>query len=273
MIVCFGGGTGLSATVRALKDGGEEFAAVVSTTDNGGSTGRLREEFGIPAVGDFRKVVNSLAAGDFATTMESRHGGHALGNLALLDLTKRLGFDKGTAHYRKAMGVSELVLPQFLEPCDLAATIDGREVLGEVQIDHSKGRVDDVRLDGECEVSPHVLELVESADTAVFGPGSLYTSIVPHFLGGDMARRLSKIHNKVFVMVIRNDLPVVKGFKLSDYLRVVDGYVKMDHVLVQDPERGVRLDASDGRLVRADMALDGHVHDPRKLGDALCKLL
>jgi len=271
VIVCFGGGKGLSATVRALLLKGLDFSAVVGTTDNGGSTGKLREEFGIPAIGDFRRVVDSFG-GPLSSTMESRYGGHAIGNLVILDLVRRLGFRKGLEEYRKAMGVHHMVVPQFLEPCDVVAIVSGGKVVGETQIDGSKGKVEKIWLEPELPVNPEVLTLVEDADAMVLGPGSLFTSLMPHLLPAGFVTKLSRIPVKVLVTSIRNDLPVVEGFKLSDYLENVERFVKFDYVLAQKPGE-VRVDLKDERVVLRDMSLDGHLHDPKKLGDALCELL
>jgi uncharacterized cofD-like protein len=273
MIVCFGGGKGLSATVRALQLGGRHFAAVVGTTDNGGSTGRLREEFGVPALGDFRRVVDSLSTGTLSTTMESRYKGHALGNLVLLDLVKRLGFKKGLDKYRKMMSVGYEIVPQFLEPNNIVAQVSGEEVFGEVRVDDSGGVVEKMWLEPELELNSEVLELVESADAIIIGPGSLYTSIMPHLISDDLAKKLSQVPLRVFVIGIKNDLRIVQHFKVSNYVAEVEKFVKLDHVLVQSPDKGVPIDVRGERFLLHDMSLDGHLHDPQKLGDVLCKLL
>lgn len=273
MIICFGGGKGLSATVRALRLNDKDFAAVVGTTDNGGSTGSLREEFGIPAVGDFRRVVDALSTGTLPAVMESRYDGHALGNLAILDLVKRLGFGKGLEKYRKALGVRQRVVPQFLEPCDLVATVSGQKVFGEFQVDDSKGEVERIWLEPKRELNPEVLELVDEADVFILGPGSLYTSIIPHLVPDGLPRALSKIPNRIFVMGITNDLPIVHGFKVSRYVGEVEKHLKVDHVIVQSPERGLPIDVHGGRFILGDVAHDNHIHSPEKLGDVLCKLL
>jgi uncharacterized cofD-like protein len=273
VIVCFGGGKGLSATARALQMAGKEFAAVVCTTDNGGSTGKLRGEFGIPAVGDFRNVVDNLSNGQLSVTMESRYKGHAIGNLVLLDLIRRLGFKKGLEHYREMMGVGTNVVPQFLKPNDLVAAISGKEVFGEVAIDGSRGKVEKMWFEPELELNPDVPRLLDGADAVILGPGSLYTSIMPHLIVSGLAKRLSQVPLKIYVLGIRNDLPIVRDFKVADYVGEVEKFVKLDHVFVQEPHRGVPVDMKGSRIVMHDMALDDHLHDPEKLGDALCRLL
>lgn len=273
MIVCFGGGKGLSSTVKALQLREKEFAAVVSTIDNGGSTGRLREEFGIPAVGDFRRVVDTLAGGPMAGAMESRYDGHALGNLALLHFVQQEGFAGGLQAYRQAMGVGVRVVPQFTRPCDLVARVGGEEVRGEVEVDHSRGEVEKLWLEPQLQPNPAIVELLEEADALVFGPGSLYTSILPHLLVDEVAAAVSRVHPRLLVVGICNDLPIVEGFSLSDYIREVEKFVEFDRILVQEPCRDVELDAKDGRVVAGDMALDGHLHNPKKLGEVLCRFV
>lgn len=273
MILCFGGGKGLSSTVKALQLRDRDFAAVVSTIDNGGSTGRLRQEFGIPAVGDFRRVVDTLAGGTLAGVMESRHEGHALGNLALLHLVQRDGFAEGLEAYRQVMGVDTPVVPQFTKPCDLVARVSGEVVRGETQIDHSEGEVESLWLDPQPELNPAVMRLLDGADAAIFGPGSLYTSILPHLLADEVVEAVSALPAKVLVVGIRNDLPVVEGFTVSDYVGEAEKFMEFDRIVVQEPDRGVELDRAGGPLVAEDMALDGHLHDPSKLGEVLCRFV
>ena len=273
MIVCFGGGKGLSSTLAALKMKGMDFAAVVSTTDNGGSTGELRKEFGIPAVGDFRRIVDTISDHPTAPIMESRFKNHAIGNLVILELVDKYGFGQGLEAYRRIMGVSHRIVPQFLEPSDLVAEISGERVFGETEIDASEGKVDKIWIEPELEVNPHLFDLLEGASTIVLGPGSLYTSVVPHLIPRDIRSAISKIPVKVFVVGMHNDIHSVQGFKLSDHIREVEKFVNPDYVLVQSPHKGVVVDKRDKRILEGDMIAREGRHCPDKLGELICRIL
>ncbi len=269
MIVCFGGGKGLSATARALQLKDAEFAAVVSTLDNGGSTGRLRREFGVPAMGDFRRVVDYLSESPLARVMEGRHGGHALGNLAILELIREHGFVEGLELYRRAMGVRREIVPLYTEPAELGAIVDGRKILGEEQVDASRGRVERLFAEPEPPVNPRVLELVEEADLLVFGPGSLYTSVLVHFTSRELVRAV-RGRRVAFVVGIENDLPIVEGYTLSDHVAAFERFARPSHIVVNSRGR-IEMDMDDERLVLGELSTDGR-HDPEKLGDVLWEL-
>lgn len=273
MIVCFGGGKGLSSTLAALKLKGMEFTAVVSTTDNGGSTGELRKEFGIPAVGDFRRIIDTISDHPTAPIMESRFKSHAIGNLVILELIDKYGFAQGFEAYRQIMGVNQRVVPQFLEPCDLVANISGKKVVGETEIDASKGKVDKIWIEPELEVNPLLFDLIEDADTVVLGPGSLYTSVLPHLIPKDVRSAISKIPVKVFVVGMHNDISSVQGFKLSDHIKEIEKFVNLDYVLVQSPHKGVIIDTCSKKILEEDMITKGGRHCPDKLGELICKIL
>ncbi|MBR9689322.1 MAG: hypothetical protein GOV01_00270 [Candidatus Altiarchaeota archaeon] len=273
MITCFGGGKGLSSTLKALKLKNLDFSAVVSTTDNGGSTGILRKKFKIPAIGDFRRVIDTISNRALAATMESRYEGHALGNLAILDLINKFGFVEGFDKYRESMGVTQRIIPQFTELCDLVATIDGKRVFGEVQLDDSKGRVQKMWIEPEVKTNPEVLELLASCDSVIIGPGSIYTSILSHLVCDEVVRAINKVPTKVFIMGIENDYPIVEGFKASDYLREIERFVKPDYIISQSPEHNVPLDVTDKRIVAVDVAESDCMHNPKKLGEELWKIL
>ncbi|MBR9680957.1 MAG: hypothetical protein GOU98_03985 [Candidatus Altiarchaeota archaeon] len=273
MIVCLGGGKGLSSTTRALKLKDIDFGAVVTTSDNGGSTGLLRRKYGIPAVGDFRRVIGHLNTSPFSEIMESRYEGHALGNLVILDFVKKLGFKKGLEHYRKAMKVDVNVYPQFIDSNDLVAEISEKKVKGELQIDETKGELQRLWFEPEIELNPDALNLIESADAIILGPGSLYTSIIPHLLVPEQRKAINSVSTKLFVMGIKNDVPLISHYKASDYIKKIEKYVKLSSILIQSPQRGIEIDTRDQRIVMCDVAQDNHMHNPLRLGEELWKVL
>jgi uncharacterized cofD-like protein len=273
MIACFGGGKGLSSTATALKLKKKKFWACVSTIDNGGSTGLLRKEYGIPAVGDFRRVIDSLSSSPLAGFMESRRSGHAIGNLAILEFIRVNGFAKGVSEYARAMGVNEKIIPQFTEPCDIFAIVSGKKVLGETEIDSSEGAVNGMGFAPEVEVNPEAVELAEKSETAILGPGSLYTSVLPHLLSKELLKAIKQASEIIFIPGISNDVKLLDSFGVAEHLREIEKYVRPTKVLAQSPPVGLRVNTADERIVKADIALNEYLHDPRKLGDALCRIL
>ena len=273
MIVGIGGGKGLSQTLLALKRNSFEFGAVVETTDNGGSTGKLRQMFDVPAMGDIRRVVNTVSESPFADAMEYRFEGHAVGNLVLLNLMNLHGFSKAMQVYRKAMGLSNPVEPLFNRACDLVAEFEHGQVFGEVQVDDTKGKIRKMWLDPKLPANPYAVELIEKADTVVVGPGSLFTSIIPHFLVEEVRKAVAKVPRKIYVMNITNDVAPVRDFKASNYLEALKtvGGFSPDDVVVQHPTMGIDIDIQDA--VFADLAETDHLHCSKALGGVLCKLL
>jgi len=274
MIVCLGGGKGLSSTTRALHHMGANFGAIVTTSDNGGSTGLLRRKYNIPAVGDYRRVIDYLNTSPFSETMESRYEGHALGNLVILDLVRKLGFQKGMDEYRKAMNVKYPIYPQFTKANDLVANVGGKKVEGELQVDESNGRLESLNFTPELKVNPQALKLLSAADSVVMGPGSIYTSVIPHLLPEEERRLISKIKTRVFVLGIKNDVPIINGYKVSDYIKTIEKFgFKPTHILIQSPSLDIQLDTRDKRIMTCDIAQDGHMHNPLRLGEELWKIL
>lgn len=272
MIIGVGGGKGLSQTALALKKNGFDFGAVVGTTDNGGSTGKLRDEFKVPAMGDIRRVVDTVSEFPFTDAMESRFDGHALGNLVLLKLMTVHGFSKAMQIYRKAMGLSEPIEPLFNDSCDLIASFEHGDVLGEVQIDATKGTIKGMRLDKEIPPNPNAISLIEGAETVIVGPGSLFTSIMPHFLVKEIRDAISKVPNRIYIMNITNDVAPVFGFKASDYLNIlkkIGGFVPTK-IIAQKPPMGIEIDID---CITADLAETNHLHSAEKLGEILCQIL
>ena len=198
-IVALGGGHGLAATLTALRNVTENLTAVVTVADNGGSSGRLREEFPIMPPGDVRMALAALCGDDawgrdwadimqYRFTSEGAMNGHALGNLLLAALWDRdedvvLGLDR-VAALLKVVG---RVLPMSAEPLDIEATFDNEgkiiEAKGQVAVATTPGRLIDLRLRPENPVTrPEVLAAIRDADLITMGPGSWFSSVLPHLL-------------------------------------------------------------------------------------------
>ena len=198
-VVAFGGGHGLAATLTALRSITSEITAVVTVADNGGSSGRLREEFPIMPPGDLRMALAALCADDawgrnwaeilqYRFTSEGAMNGHALGNLLLAALWDRdedvvVGLDQVGA----LLKVVGRVLPMSAEPLDIEATFDNGgnliEAIGQVAVATTPGRLHSLRIKPENPaVRPEVLQAIAEAEWITMGPGSWFSSVLPHLM-------------------------------------------------------------------------------------------
>jgi uncharacterized cofD-like protein len=197
-VVAIGGGTGLPNVMRGLRSllsgaSGDELVAIVSTTDDGGSSGRLRRELGIIPPGDIRKCLaalaedHSLLAALFQFRFEAGEGleGHALGNLMLAALADVTGdFARAVDAAGRIIGARGRVVTSSIDPVTLSAELlDGRTVVGETAIATAGSAIGRLWLVPEAPRCAHAtLDAVENADVVVIGPGSLYTSVLPPLL-------------------------------------------------------------------------------------------
>ncbi len=191
-IVCLGGGTGLSTVLRGLKAVGQEPTAIVTLTDDGGSSGRLRRDLDIPPPGDVRACLVALAEDESFMGNMFQHrfsrgelAGHNLGNLFLAALTELAGsFDEAVALTSHALAIAGEVLTATRAPAVLVAEMeDGRVVAGESAVASDRSRVRRLRLEpSDPEVHPDTVAAIERAELIVLGPGSLFTSTLPPLL-------------------------------------------------------------------------------------------
>ncbi len=192
-IVVIGGGTGLSVMLKGLKKYTSNLTAVVTVTDDGGSSGRLRSQLGVLPPGDIRNCLVALAETETLMDKVFQHRfnagdglqGHSLGNLLLVALTDITGdFVSAIREVSQVLKVRGQVLPATLEYVNLAAQMqDGSTVTGETSIRQHEQKIEKVFLIPEkCLPAPETLEAIREADAIILGPGSLYTSIIPNLL-------------------------------------------------------------------------------------------
>lgn len=192
-IVVFGGGTGISYLLKGLKNFPVDITAVIAVSDNGRSTGRLREEFHTPAVGDIRKVITSLSGIDepIKKMMEYRFNtssdldGHALGNLILTAMLDMNGSLKDSiAYLSKLLDVRHTVLPisEDSKLTLMGRDFEGNVIEGEHQITSANRQFEKIYYKEEPEVVPEVITAVKEADLIIFSMGSLYTSVLPNII-------------------------------------------------------------------------------------------
>jgi len=253
-VVCLGGGTGLPNVLLGLREwirpgGIESLTAVVTMTDDGGSSGRLRRDRGMPPPGDVRNCLVALAterdliAGLFQHRYLGEPGlaGHNLGNLILTALAERTGsFLKAVELSGRVLRTVGRILPSTLDDVALEAVVEGGEVVrGETSIDGCGRRVDRVRLVPEGAVpTPGVVEALARADLVVLGPGSLFTSVLPHLALPGLAAALARTAaTRVLVANLVSEHGRASHLDLRDHVDLVDlhaGAPVVDAILVND---------------------------------------
>ncbi|MGH3737841.1 MAG: gluconeogenesis factor YvcK family protein [Micromonosporaceae bacterium] len=302
-VVAFGGGHGLSATLRALRTmEGAEITAVVTVADNGGSSGRLRTDRGILPPGDLRQALAALAGDDDGSSLSGRlfqHrfggsdplAGHPVGNLVLLGLLELMD-DPVTAldHAAGMLRARGRVLPMACTALSIEADVIGADpdhpetaavVRGQHEVAVTPGLVRQVRLvPARPPACAEVLEAVAGADWLLFGPGSWYTSVIPHLLVPELVTAIDESRARRLVLMNLAEEPETAGLSLADHLRALSDHVRKLHVdvvladglAVADPEP-VRLAAESlgARLTLAPVAESGGSprHDPAALAVAL----
>lgn len=208
-VAVIGGGTGQSALLRGLKQVEDiELYTIVAVADDGGSTGRLRDDLHIPAMGDVRAVMLALAESEslMAEMMNYRFdnnsgslAGHNLGNIILSALTKKTGsFAQAITDISNVMRIKGTVIPSTLNDVTLyAKTADGKIIEGEHNITDSHTVIDRVFYNQYVGVYPDALVAIREADYIVIGLGSVYTSILPNIIIDDIRRELCEAKGKV----------------------------------------------------------------------------
>ena len=238
-VVAVGGGTGLSTLLRGLKEETSNITAVVTVTDDGGSSGRLREEIDVLPPGDVRNCILALAEDEteMSTFLQYRFAGthelagHSLGNLLLAGLEQATGgFDRAVEAMSHMLSIRGAVLPATLTKTHLVATMeDGTELEGESRIVSDPRRIRTLRLSSPP-VRPYerVLTAIAEADLILVGPGSLFTSLVPNLLVEGIAAAIEEAAaEKVLIGNLMTQPGETDGFTLSDHLRVLAEYVDL----------------------------------------------
>lgn len=305
-VVAIGGGTGLSTLLRGLKEATSNITAVVTVADDGGSSGKLREELGIAPVGDIRNCIVALADAEPTMTEllqyrftperagEGGLAGHALGNLLIAALLEIAGdFEEGVRLSNRVLAVRGQVVPVAPVPLTLSAELaDGTQLEGQSVIMRSRGIRRVWISPAAVEASADAVEAIREADLIVLGPGSLYTSLLPSLLVPGIRSALATAPGlRVYVCNVATQPGETEGYTLSEHLAALNAHgvgSVIDVVLANSnlrarqpagyPAGPVRIDVSAHmerpRLVTADVvdAENAHRHDPEKLTAALLAL-
>ncbi|WP_200904178.1 uridine diphosphate-N-acetylglucosamine-binding protein YvcK [Nocardiopsis sp. RV163] len=306
-VVALGGGHGLHASLSALRRVTTDVTAVVTVADDGGSSGRLRRELGVLPPGDLRMALAALCGDDewghtWSEVIQHRFRsegelhGHAVGNLLIVALWELLGDSvAGLDWVGQLLGAHGRVLPMSSVPLDIAAEVSGIDparpeelttVRGQVACASTSGKVRSISLIPEDPpASPQAVKAVREADWVVFGPGSWFTSVLPHLLVPDLAHAL--VTTRAKRMVALNLSPQrgeTDGFRPETYLEVLRGHapklgvdvVLADRGTVEEPEPLVRVVGElGGRLELAELSRDDGTprHDPDRLAAAFERIL
>ncbi len=235
-VVVLGGGTGLSTMLRGLKEFPLDITAIVSVCDDGGSTGVLRKEFNMSAVGDIRKVIAALSTTEplieellnyrFETTSDLNN--HTIGNLLLTALTNITGnLSDGIESLSNVLNLKGKVLPLTEDDVVLMGKMeDGTIVEGEHNITEDKRKIKDVYYKELPIVNPVALNAIKEADLIILSMGSLFTSIVPNLICPEIRKVLDKSKAKIMYVCNMTTQPgETDEFKVSDHINLLNKYL------------------------------------------------
>lgn len=249
-IVAIGGGTGLSTLLRGLKLYSSNITAIVTVADDGGSSGRLRRDFGVLPPGDIRNCLAALADEEklltdlFQYRFEAGDGlsGHNFGNLFLTAMSELTGGDleKAVAASSKVLAIRGCVLPVTLSKVTLwAKLVDGRRIEGESNIGKADARIVEVGCTpAQPPALPAAITAIQEADYIIIGPGSLYTSVIPNLLVPEIADAIAaRDIPRIYVCNIMTQPGETTGYTVADHIQSIDdacgGRQLFDSVLVQ----------------------------------------
>ncbi len=313
-VVAFGGGHGLHASLSALRllvDDltVDDLTAIVTVADNGGSSGRLRGEFGVLPPGDLRMALAALCASDtwgdtWARVLQHRFEGngdmrgHVVGNLLIVSLWELLGDHVDALDWiGRLLGAKGRVLPMALTPMDIRAEVRGlvdgdpdalTTVRGQVEVATTEGVIASLDLEPpDPEVSPVALAKIAEADWAFIGPGSWFSSVIPHVRVPALRKAIAATDARLVVVLnLEEQAGETGGFAPADHLAVLFEHapdLKVHTVLAdasnltdeQAHELRQVVNATGARLVLDDVARDDGTprHDPDKLAAVYARIM
>lgn len=249
-VIVFGGGTGLSYLLRGLKQYPLDITAVVSVCDDGGSTGKLRDEFNILAPGDIRKVIESLSDNEnelsnllnYRFESNGELNNHSLGNLILLAEMKIQGSaEKAIETLGKILKLKGKVLPFTEDKVTLIGEMEDNTIIeGEHNITKSPKKIKRVFYKDEPTISEELLDEIENADLIIFSMGSLFTSVIPNLLSTDIKNTIDKSEAKiVYCCNLFTQPGETDDLKVSDHIKILNNYLgkrKINYVIANSGE-------------------------------------
>jgi uncharacterized cofD-like protein len=303
-IVAIGGGTGLSTLLRGLKGYSANITAIVTVADDGGSSGRLRQQLGIAPPGDIRNCIAALADAEPLMTQLMQYrfppgsglDDHAFGNLFIAAMTAVTGdFDEAVRESNRVLAVRGQVLPATSVPLNLAATLEsGRRLSGQASISQADEPIANVSIEpADVRANPEAIERILEADLVVVGPGSLYSSVLPNLLISDIRDAVAASNGiRAYVCNVATQPGETGFYSAAQHLEALNDHVGdglFDYVLLNDnhdarrPEGWLgqpvqvdvrRLEGFDVTIVEEDLVdvTNAHHHDPAKLAAALMRI-
>lgn len=245
-VVVFGGGTGLSCLLSGLKLFPIDVTAIITVSDNGSSTGQLKKELNIPAVGDVGKVLISMSNvdNDFTKLLSYRFDtkdsfleNHPVRNILLAALIDIKGNLTEAAKYMSdLLNIQGLVLPLTEEKVDLIGIgKSGEEYIGEEEVSQNIKNIKKLKYDRDFKVNKEVLKKIDEADLIIFSPGSLYTSIIPHLITKEVSKALDKAAAPImYVSNLVTQPGETDNYTLSDHVKELNSFLdkrKIDIVI------------------------------------------
>ncbi len=242
-IVAIGGGTGLSMLLKGIKNITNNITAVVTVGDDGGSSGRLRTEFGVLPPGDIRNCIAALAKDEDLVTKlfqyRFKHGegleGHSFGNLFLSALCAITGdMVRAVKESSNVLSIRGVVLPSTLDDMKLIATMeDGRVIYGESNIPEANGKIRKIYTNPQkCSPLPEVIHAIREADLIILGPGSLYTSVIPNLLIEGISQEIINSNaKKVYVCNIMTQPGETDGYAVSDHIQALFNHAGSNKII------------------------------------------
>ena len=303
-IVAIGGGTGLSTLLRGLKGYSANITAVVAVADDGGSSGRLRQQLGIVPPGDIRNCIAALADAEPLMTQLMQYrfppgsglDEHAFGNLFIAAMTAVTGdFEEAVRESNRVLAVRGQVLPATSVPLNLSARLaSGKRLDGQVGIGHAEEPIERVFIEPpDVRANPEALERILEADMVVIGPGSLFSSVLPNLLISDIRDALSAAPGmRVYVCNVATQPGETGNYTAAEHLETLFEHIGeglIDYVLInhnwhaRQPEGWLgqpvqiderRLEELPVVVIEEDLVdlANAHRHDPAKLAAALVRL-
>ncbi|MGJ8455142.1 gluconeogenesis factor YvcK family protein [Pseudothermotoga sp. U03pept] len=247
-VVAIGGGTGLSVLLRGLKNHNLDLSAVVAVTDEGGSSGKLREELEIPPPGDIRNNIIALAEDEslmsriFSYRFQSNGtlSNHSVGNIILAALTRMTGsFSTAVKLASSILAIKGRVLPVSEELVRLVATYeDGTTIVGETQITQYNSKIVSVKLNKPAKVLAEVFQVLQEADVIVLGPGSLYTSVITNLLVEGVPEAICSNRKalKIYIANLMTQPGETLKMSLEDHVQEIEKYlhVSLDFIIANN---------------------------------------
>ena len=279
-VVALGGGHGLASALQAIRTYAFDVDGIVSVADDGGSSGRLRRELGLPAPGDIRRCLTALSGSRsmLARSLEHRFEtgpleGHAVGNLIIAGLADASGdFAAAITEMERLVDAQGRLHPATTVEVTLMAETDEGTITGQVTIERASG-IHNLRLtDPTVAANPKAVEAIASADQIVLGPGSLFTSVLATAVVPGIREALDAARGlRIYVSNVANDRAEARGFGLAEHMAALrDHHVQPDVVIVDVGQR-----PPDGpfKVITAPLCgADGWSHDPLALAAVLSTL-